>query len=112
MKLKMRKTNRNLLALPLNHYNGEFIFNIHVLSSLLCPQNAYLAICIYKKISFLLYHFSETCSLQSGVLRYVRTTRMVKMAGKDIQLTDDSNDFSVVKELLTVSKYIKLCGLR
>ena len=25
-----------------------------------------------------LYHFSETCLLQSGLLRHVRTTRMVK----------------------------------
>ena len=50
--------------------------------------------------------------MQSGLLRYLRTTRMVKMAGKNIQLTDDSNDFSVVKEVLTVSKHIKLCGMR
>ena len=63
--------------------------------------------------SFPLYHFSETCSVQSGLLRYLRTTRMVKMAGKDIQPTDDSNEFSLVKEvLITVSKHIKLCGMR
>ena len=38
---------------------------------------------------------------------------MVKMAGKDIQLTDDSNEFSLVKEvLIAVSKHIKLCGMR